>query len=64
MHEPVVYNCLFGCSESQDNISHFIQCSPLWQIASQALNVVDLLSLSKRDSALALLILVGPSFWR
>ena len=48
MHEHSVHCCLFGCSESKDDLDHYLQCSPLWQIASQALGVQDPFNLEER----------------
>ena len=48
MHERIIRNCLLGCNDCADNINHHLQCSPLWQIASQALGVSDPFSFSKR----------------
>ena len=48
MHERKVRNCLLGCTDCADNINHYIQCSPLWQIACSALEVSDPVSFSKR----------------
>ena len=48
MHEPIIRNCLLGCSDCQDNINHYLQCSPLWQIARVALGVTDLFNSSER----------------
>ena len=48
MHEPIIRNCLLGFSDRQDNIKHYLQCSPLWQIASGALGVTDPFSLNER----------------
>ena len=55
MHERIIRGCLFCCCDSFDNINHYIQCSPLWQIASQALEVRDPFSFEER------LCLVSPS---
>jgi len=55
MHERIGRKCLLGCSECSDNINHYIQCSPLWQIARASLGVGDPFSFSKR------LCLVSPS---
>ena len=55
MHESVIRGCLFGCSDCVDNINHYLQCSPLWQIACQALNIRDPFSFSER------LCLVAPT---
>ena len=55
MHERDLRLCLLGCSDCIDNINHYIQCSPLWQIACAALGVEDPFSYSKR------LCIVSPS---
>ena len=55
MHESVVQDCLFGCSDCCDNINHYLQCSPLWQIACQSFNVRDPFNFSER------LCLISPS---
>ncbi len=39
MHEPVLHACIFGCRGEQDELRHYLTCSPLWQIAGQALEV-------------------------
>ena len=48
MHERNCRNCLLGFSDCSDNIDHYTQCSPLWQIACAALGVSDPFSFSKR----------------
>ena len=48
MHESIRRGCLFGCSESCDDLHHYIVCSPLWQIASQALKVNDPFNIEER----------------
>ena len=48
MHESIRRGCLFGCSESCDDIQHYIVCSPLWQIACQALEVNDPFNIEER----------------
>jgi hypothetical protein len=55
MHERDLRSCLLGCCESGDNINHYLQCSPLWQIACAALGVEDPFDFSKR------LCIVSPS---
>ena len=55
MHERNLRSCLLGCTDCADNINHYIQCSPLWQIACSALGVVDPFTFSKR------LCIVSPS---
>ena len=48
MHEPILRNCLLGCNDCQDNIGHYLQCSPLWQIACEALGVTDPFNYNER----------------
>ena len=48
MHEPIIRKCLLGCNDCQDNISHYMQCSPLWQIACEALGVTDPFNFNSR----------------
>ena len=55
MHERENRSCLLGCTDCADNINHYIQCSPLWQIACSALGVTDPFTFSKR------LCIVSPS---
>ena len=55
MHERDLRSCLLGCCGSRDNINHYLQCSPLWQIACAALGVEDPFDFSKR------LCIVSPS---
>jgi len=37
MHEATRLPCIFGCSGERDDLSHYLFCSPLWQIAGAAL---------------------------
>jgi hypothetical protein len=37
MHEEVALNCLFGCNEEPDDLSHYLKCAPLWCIVGEAL---------------------------
>ena len=39
---------MLGCTDCQDNINHYMQCSPLWQIACSALGVTDPFNFSMR----------------
>ena len=55
MHERDLRSCLLGCCGASDDINHYMQCSPLWQIACGALGVVDPFDFSKR------LCIVSPS---
>ena len=55
MHERENRSCLLGCTDCTDDINHYIQCSPLWQIACSALGVSDPFTFSKR------LCIVSPS---
>ena len=48
MHEPIIRKCLLGCNDCQDNINQYNQCSPLWQIACEALRVTDPFNFSMR----------------
>ena len=48
MHESTKRSCLFGCQDSSDELKHYILCSPLWQIACQALEVTDPFHLEER----------------
>ena len=48
MHEPVTLPCLFGCAGERDDILHYLLCSPLWQIAGEALRVEPPLDLGSR----------------
>ena len=48
MHETTKRSCLFGCQDSSDELKHYILCSPLWQIACQALEVTDPFHLEER----------------
>ena len=48
VHERVNWSCLLGCTDCADNINHYIQCSPLWQIACSALGVTVPFTFSKR----------------
>ncbi len=48
MHEPVKHSCLLGCAHANDDIRHYLLCSPLWQIAGQALGAEPPLDLAAR----------------
>ena len=48
MHEPDRLGCIFGCREQHDEIGHYFLCSPLWQIAGEALGVQAPLDLTSR----------------
>ena len=48
MHETTKRNCLFGCNDSSDELKHYVLCSPLWQIACQALEMTDPFQLEER----------------
>ena len=48
MHEQVPLPCIFGCTDSSDEITHYFLCSALWQIASQSLGVEAPLDLATR----------------
>ena len=48
MHEPICLSCIFGCRNEPDEINHYFLCSPLWQIASQSLQVQAPLDLAQR----------------
>ena len=48
MHEPVQMSCLFGCRDCEDTIRHYFECSPLWQLAGEALRVTAPLDLRER----------------
>ena len=48
MHEQIRLTCIFGCREQPDEINHYFVCSPLWQIASQSLQVEAPLDLAQR----------------
>ncbi len=48
MHEHVKLACIFGCRDQHDEINHYFLCSPLWQIASQSLQVEAPLGLAQR----------------
>ncbi len=48
MHEHTKLPCIFGCREQPDEINHHFLCSPLWQIASQSLQIEAPLGLAQR----------------
>ena len=48
MHETTKRSCLFRCQDACDELKHYILCSPLWQIACQALEVTDPFHLEER----------------
>ena len=48
MHEPLELPCIFGCRNCDDEIRHYLLCSPLWQIASGAFDLQAPLHLETR----------------
>ena len=48
MHEHDRLACIFGCRDQPDEIRHYFTCSPLWQIAGEALHVEAPLHLAQR----------------
>ncbi len=48
MHEPTKLNCIFSCKDEQDDIRHYVVCSPLWQIVGEVLSMQSPLSLAER----------------
>jgi len=38
MHEPVKRRCIFGCSGQWDDLYHYLECAPLWDIACKQIN--------------------------
>ena len=36
MHESPTYTCIFGCANEADDWRHYVFCTPLWSIVSQA----------------------------
>ena len=55
MNESVKMNCLFGCTDARDELRHYVECSPLWQIAGEIMQVQSPLDLRER------LCLLNPS---
>ena len=55
MHEPVKRSCIFGCRGQWDDLYHYIECAPLWSIASKQLDIEVPFSFASR------LCLVNPS---
>ena len=37
MNEGVKWPCIFGCTDSKDEIGHYLHCPILWQFASESL---------------------------
>ena len=48
LHEPFRKNCLFGCQHENDDLKHYIRCSPLWQLSAETLGVSAPLDLRER----------------
>ena len=48
MGESVRMECIFGCKHEGDDLRHYIQCSPLWQLAGEAINVLPPFDLVER----------------
>ena len=41
MHESVLLPCVFGCLDCRDEIRHYFTCPILWQLAKEALNLME-----------------------
>ena len=41
MHESVLLPCVFGCVDSCDEFRHYLTCPVLWQLAKEALNLME-----------------------
>ena len=41
MHESVIWPCVFGCIDCEDEILHYVQCPILWQLAREALSLSE-----------------------
>ena len=39
MSDPVCMQCLFGCQHERDDLRHYVQCAPLWLLASEAIGI-------------------------
>ena len=48
MHEPIHLPCIFGCRGEQDTQLHYLQCFPLWHIATTVLGIEAPWSISSR----------------
>ena len=49
MHEHTILKCVFGCRDQEDSQKHYLECAPLWMIASEAAGLQSPpLDLSKR----------------
>ena len=40
-HESVLLPCVFGCLDCRDEIRHYFTCPILWQLAKEALNLME-----------------------
>ena len=41
MHESVLLPCVFGCFDCRDELRHYLVCPLLWQLAKEALNLME-----------------------
>ena len=41
MHESVLLPCVFGCLDCRDEFRHYLVCPILWQLAKEALNLME-----------------------
>ena len=41
MHESVLLPCVFGCLDCRDEVCHYLTCPILWQLAREALNLME-----------------------
>ena len=56
MHRDIVWPCIFGCIDSEDELRHYLICPVIWQIARETLNLQeDSISIGER------LCLINPS---
>ena len=41
MHESILLPCVFGCPDCPDEFRHYLICPILWQLAKEALNLME-----------------------
>lgn len=48
MHEEIKWPCIFGCTDSRDDIGHYLLCPILWQFASEHIGCIPSVFLEAR----------------
>ena len=48
MHEETALECIFGCKDEPDELSHYLKCAPLWSIVGEVMGQPPLFRIDER----------------